>query len=125
MSFLSGLLGNASESDGEDLADAFLASLVPGEEVVKVFKVLRDSIVFTTKRIVFVDRQGVTGKKADYYSVPYRSVDAFSMETRGPLDLDADLTIWVKGAATPIVKRFRDDRLVADVYRLLSLHTLG
>lgn len=57
------------------------------------FKVIRDMFVFTNKRLIIVDKQGVTGKKAEYLSVPYGSITRFSKESAGMMDLDADLKI--------------------------------
>ena len=71
--------------------------LVPGEEIVGVYKAMRDYVVFTTKRIISVNVQGVTGKKKDFTSLPYSKVQVFSVETAGTFDLDSELELWFSG----------------------------
>ena len=65
MGVLSGLLGHASEIDAEKLESDFDAILGEGERIEKAYKVIRDLIVFTNLRLVFVDKKGITGKKTD------------------------------------------------------------
>ena len=69
--------------------------LVPEESVLATFKAGRDGVVFTTKRLITIDNQN--GRKTDYTSIPYTSIDVFSVENAGWLDLDAELDIFVKG----------------------------
>nr|WP_286135345.1 PH domain-containing protein [Arthrobacter sp. UCD-GKA] len=67
---------------------------VQGEEQLAAFKGARDYVVFTNKRLIAVNIQGLTGKKRDYTSLPYSKVQAFSVETAGTFDLDAELDLW-------------------------------
>jgi len=71
--------------------------IVPGEEVLNGFQSMRDGIVFTTMRIIVVNVQGITGKKVDYTSLPYKRINAYSVETAGTFDLDAELDIFISG----------------------------
>jgi len=71
--------------------------LLPGEDVVGAFKAMRDGVVFTNKRIIAVNVQGITGSKKDFTSLPYSKVVAFSVETAGTFDLDAELDLWFSG----------------------------
>lgn len=80
-----------------EAANDVLPLLVPGEEIVGVYKAMRDYVVFTTKRIISVNVQGVTGKKKDFTSLPYSKVQVFSVETAGTLDLDSELELWFSG----------------------------
>ena len=68
--------------------------LIPGEHVVAAFKGIRDGVIFTNKRVVSMNVQGITGKKTDYTSLPYKRVQAFSIETAGVVDLDSELHLW-------------------------------
>lgn len=124
MGLLSALLGHASEIDGERLEEEFARVLIPGEEIRKAYKLIRDLIVFTDKRIVFVDKQGVTGKKREMLSVPYRHVVRFSKETAGHADIDAELKIWIRGESEPIVREFGRGNDIDEVYRTLAEHVL-
>lgn len=71
--------------------------LVPSEEVIGAYKALRDYVVFTTKRIIAVNVQGVTGKKKDFSSLPYAKIQVFSVETAGTIDLDSELEMYFSG----------------------------
>ncbi len=71
--------------------------LVAGENIVGAYKAMRDGVVFTDKRIIAVNVQGVTGKKKDFTSLPYSNVTAFSIETSGVLDMDSELELWFSG----------------------------
>lgn len=71
--------------------------LVAGETVISCYKAVRDSVVFTDKRVIAINVQGITGKKRDYSSLPYSKIQAFSVETAGTFDLDAELELWFSG----------------------------
>lgn len=71
--------------------------IVPGEEVLDSYRAIRDGIVFTTKRIIIINVQGITGKKVDYTSLPYQKINAYSIETSGVFDMDAELDLFISG----------------------------
>lgn len=70
---------------------------VPGEEFIAQYTALRDYVIFTNKRIIAVNVQGLTGKKKDYTSLPYAKIQAFSIETAGFFDLDSELELYFSG----------------------------
>ena len=70
--------------------------LVEGEQPNAAYKTFRDSAVFTTKRLIVRDAQGLTGKKVEIYSLPYRSITMWSSENAGRLDLNAELELWTR-----------------------------
>ena len=74
MGLLSGLMGNASQKNVDKVERDLEDILVPGEQVTLAFSLIRDLIVFTEFRLILVDKQGVTGKKTSYKSLPYRSI---------------------------------------------------
>jgi hypothetical protein len=90
-----GLFGNASEVDAKNLQGDLNAILVEGETVVKGFRIIRDLFIFTDKRLILIDKQGLTGKKAEYHSIPYKSISHFSVETAGTFDMDAEMKIYI------------------------------
>ena len=124
MGLFNAILGNASEVNIEKLREEYQSILVNGEQIEKAFKLIRDMFVFTNKRLILVDKQGITGSKVEYVTIPYASVIKFSKESAGLLDLDADLKIWVRGEAQPIVKKFGKDNNINEVYQILSQHIL-
>lgn len=120
MGLLDAILGNAAETDAQEIQLELQQLLAPGETVRAAYAVIRDLLVFTSKRLILVDKQGVTGKKREYLSIPYRSIERFSMETTGHFDLDAEIKIWVRGQTEPISKTFRNNKNIHDIYRALS-----
>lgn len=70
---------------------------VPGEEFIGEYQGIRDFVVFTNKRVISVNVQGVTGKKKDFTSMPYSKISVFSVETAGVLDLDSELEMYFSG----------------------------
>ena len=70
MGLLSGLMGNASEVEAGKLQTELAQVLAPDERVEKAYQLIRDMFVFTDKRLIFVNRQGLTGSKVEYQSIP-------------------------------------------------------
>jgi len=79
----------------EQILDPINKFLIEGETVLSAFKTIRDQLVFTNKRIISANVQGLTGKKIDYTSIPYSKIQTFSVETAGLLDLDCELEIYI------------------------------
>ena len=74
--------------------------LINGENVEFSFVSMRDKLIFTNRRIVSVNVQGITGKKIDYTSIPYSKIQLFSLESAGTFDLDSELDITISGLGT-------------------------
>ena len=71
--------------------------LVDGEKAVTAYKTFRDSAIFTTKRLIVRDAQGITGKKVEIYSLPYSSINMWSSENAGKVfDVNAELELWTR-----------------------------
>lgn len=124
MGFLSGLMGNASEVDAATLQTEFAQVLTEGERIEKAFQLIRDMFVFTDKRLIFVNRQGLTGSKVEYQSIPYRSITRFSIETAGTFDLEAELKIWLTGNPTPVQLQFNKKLSIYAVQGVLAGYVL-
>ena len=121
MGLFNKILGNASEVDSEKLTEKYSRLLIENEEVELGFKLFRDVFVFTNKRLILIDVQGVTGSKAEYKSLPYKHISRFSLETAGTFDLDAELKIWISSEDSPTVsKKFNKSIDVYAVQRLLA-----
>ena len=71
--------------------------LLEDERVTVSYKGIRDMLILTSKRMLLVDKQGLTGKKQKYLSIPLDRINAFSVETGGTLDLDCYIDIYVSG----------------------------
>jgi len=124
MGLLSGLLGNASQIDPATIQKEFQQVLAPGEKIERAYQLIRDLFVFTDKRLILVDKQGITGSKIEYHSLPYRAITHFSIETAGHFDLDAELKIWVSGTAEPIQKQFNKKLNIYEVQSVLAAYVL-
>ena len=120
MGLLSGLMGNAREVDNDDLEELLANTLIDGETVQKAYKVIRDMFIFTNKRLIIIDKQGVTGSKVEMLSIAYSKITKFSKESAGHFDLDAELKIWVGSDPTPISKDFKAGDNINEVYRIIS-----
>ena len=121
MGLFSGMFGNASQADIKKVEEELSDFLISGEVVEQAFVLVRDLIVFTSRRLMIVDKQGMTGKKVSYKSIPYRSISRFSVETTGHFDLDAELKIWISSAIEPSESlSFRSDDSVLEIQRLLA-----
>lgn len=124
MGLFDGILGNASKIDPQKIQDEFAKILVPGEVVEHSYKLIRDYFVFTDKRFVIVDKQGITGSKVEYHSIPYKSITHFSIETAGSFDLDAELKIWISSTPEPIQKQFNKQLSIYEVQSVLASYVL-
>lgn len=71
--------------------------LINGEEIIDEYSALRDFVIFTNKRLIVVNVQGLTGAKKDFTSLPYSKIQAFSVETAGTFDLDSELELYFSG----------------------------
>ncbi|CAG7607582.1 hypothetical protein PAESOLCIP111_00974 [Paenibacillus solanacearum] len=118
MGIFDGLMGNASEVNVADVQKEYGRILAKSEKIEKAYKLIRDMFIFTDKRLILVDRQGLTGKKVEYHSIPYRAITHFSIETAGHLDLDAELKIYISGSHAPVEKKFNKS---LDIYELQSV----
>jgi len=93
--FQNGALFKLSPIPAEKMLEPITKFLIDGESVLAVFQTVRDQLVFTNKRIIVANVQGLTGKKVDYTSIPYSKIQTFSIETAGLLELDSEIEIWV------------------------------
>ncbi|MBA4760577.1 PH domain-containing protein [Sphingomonas sp.] len=110
---------NATVHDPADAEEDYRHIMAPSETVRFAFKLIRDAILFTDKRIVTIDVQGLTGSKKRFVSIPYRAITTFSVESAGHFDLDTELTLTVSGAAPIELLLSRG----TDVHGLISLLT--
>ena len=125
MGLFSALLGNAGAVNQETLVKDYGKLLITGEEIELGFKLIRDTFIFTNKRLILIEKQGITGSKIEYKSITYKSISRFSIETAGTFDLEAELKIWVSSETNPsIVKQFNKSVNVYDVQNVLAHHVL-
>ena len=124
MGLFDAVLGTASKIDPNKIQQELDQILCPGERVEHAYQLIRDYFVFTDKRFVLVDKQGLTGSKVEYHSIPYKSITHFSVETAGTFDLDAELKIWISSTQEPIKKQFNKKLSIYEVQRVLASYVL-
>jgi hypothetical protein len=124
MSLVNAIFGTASKISPEDIQNEFSPLLVEGEEIVGAFKVVRDLFVFTQCRLILADKQGLTGSKVEYHSIPYKSISQFSVETAGLFDMDAELKIYISSNPTPLKKEFKKGADIIQIQKLLATYVV-
>jgi len=99
--------------------------LVPGEDIAAAFKTVRDQIVFTNKRIIAIDVQGVTGKRKSYASMPYSRIQFFTIQTPGFMELfpDSELELMFSNGFTATFE-FKGSVDIGKLGRLISGYVL-
>jgi hypothetical protein len=116
---------SATEIRVEDVQRDYAPILVPGEQVVAAFQTIRDIVFLTNYRFALVDVQGLTGRKVEVVTIPYRSITRFSIETAGTFDLDADLKIWVTGDPVPVEVKVSRKVNPAGIQQILARAVFG
>lgn len=107
----------------QSLAAELESLLVQGEQVHLAFKGIRDSVVFTNKRLISINVQGLTGKKRDYTSLPLSKIQAWSVETAGTFDLDSELEMWFSGLGK-VRLEFKGNVNIKHISQLVGHHVL-
>jgi hypothetical protein len=121
--FQNGTFVKLGPIDPRSLAAELDSLLVPGEQVHLAFKGMRDSVVFTDKRLISINVQGITGKKRDYTSLPLGKIQAWSVETAGTFDLDSELELWFSGLGK-VRLEFKGNVDIRHISQLIGHHVL-
>lgn len=124
MGLFSGVEKSAGYSGTKKFHSEYGQLLVDGEIIDVGFVVSRDTFLFTNKRLILVEVQGISGKQLEYLSIPYSKIKKFSVQTGGSFDLDAELKLWVGNDAIPIEKKFNQEQSVYEVQKVLAAHIL-
>jgi len=125
MGLLDALMGNATDAPVEQVASELAPLLIDGEQVERAFILFRDMVVFTSLRLVLVNKQGLTGSKVETLSIPYRSITCFSVENAGSFDMDSELRLWISGQPAPVTRTFGRKVDASALLGLLSRRILG
>lgn len=98
--------------------------LVEGECIIAAFKAIRDSVVFTNKRVIAVNVQGLTGKKVDFTTLPYNKLQAYSVETAGTFDFDCELDLFFSGGIGMVRFEIKGNYDIIALSRLIAGYLL-
>lgn len=110
--------------DYERYADKVDQLLIDGEEPISAFQTVRDGLVFTNMRVIAINIQGVTGKRRDFTSLPYKRIQAFSIETSGVFDIDSELELWFSGLGK-VRFEFTSSADAAELCRIIATYALN
>lgn len=121
--FKNGSFLKLKKTNGKEISALINPLLVDEEWIVSEYQTIRDFVVFTNKRIIAVNVQGLTGKKKDFTSIPYSKIQVFSIETAGMLDLDSELDITISGLGT-IRFEFTGASDIVQIGKLIASFTL-
>ncbi|HIF9200069.1 TPA: PH domain-containing protein [Photobacterium damselae] len=125
MGLFDALLGNAGAMDLNEATEDLAPILGPNETIELAYKLIRDMIVLTDNRLLLIDKQGLTGKKVEYRSIPYKSITMFTVESKSHFDMDAELKLWISGQHDPISLEFNGKTNIYTMQGLLAAKIAG
>lgn len=125
MGLFDALLGNAGEMTNEKAMEDLATILNPSESIELAYKLVRDMVVLSSHRLIFIDKQGLTGRKVEYRSIPYKSITMFTVESAGHFDLDAELKIWISGQPEPMSMEFNGKTNIYKLQAILATKVAG
>lgn len=109
--------------DDNSVANEISPLFVTEETIIGSYKAIRDYVVFTNKRMIAVNVQGMTGKKKDFTSLPYSKIQAFSVETAGHFDMDSELILWFSGLGK-VKLEFTGGSDIVQIGKIIGEYTL-
>ena len=120
----SGFFARLKKVDNKAFGKMIDDFLIDNEEIIGSYQSIRDGVVFTNKRIIAINVQGLTGKKKDFTSIPYSKISTFSLETAGTFDLDAELEIYLSGVGK-VKFEFTGSTDVKAICKMISQYALN
>ena len=124
MGLFAGVAKTTGSSETKKLHGDYGQLLVDGEIIEVGFVVFRDTFLFTNKRLILIDIQGISGRQIEYVSIPYNKISKFSVQTGGSFELDAEFKLWVGSETIPLEKKFNKDVNIYEVQKVLARHVL-
>lgn len=124
MGFFSGETKSSMLQENKKYHAEFGQLLIDGEIIEEGFVVVRDTFLFTNKRLILIDIQGISGRQLEYLSIPYGNIKKFSILTGGSFDLNAELKLWLGNDTIPLEKKFNKDVNIYDLQKVLASHVL-
>lgn len=126
MSIFDRLTGSAGKVDNKQADKVVGEILASSEQIVSTYKLVRDYIIFTNKRLILIDIQGV-GTKREIQSIPYKSISRFAIETAGTGDIDTEIDLYISSSVDPIVtlELGRNKANLNEIARTLAEEILG
>jgi hypothetical protein len=110
-------------NDETGAAKKIMPVLIDGEHIIEAYQTIRDGVIFTNKRVIAINVQGVTGKKRDITTLPYRRIQSFSVETSGVIDIDSELQLYYSGLGR-VSFEFSGGSKILEICKCISEHIL-
>lgn len=96
--------------------------LISGEKIITTYKTLIDIAIFTNKRLIVKNRNGISDENAKLFSLPYSSIVMWSTRDcagNSPLDIGTEVELWTKAGYIKIgltkdIDIFKFERLLAE-----------
>ncbi len=117
------VVGNATKVNEDEINDLKEKFINEDETVISVYKLVRDIYVFTDKRIIYINKQGVTGSKVEYHSIFYKSISRYSIESSGTFDTDSELKVYVSTSLV-IDANFSSKVDIYEIGRIISKYSV-
>ena len=121
--FENGSIFKLSQTEPNKYEKELRPLLINDEQIISSYYTIRDYVVFTNKRIIAVNVQGITGKKKDFTSVPYSKIQTFSIETAGHFDLDSELEIYISSVGK-VKFEFKGECNITKIGQIISSYIL-
>ena len=121
--FKNGSVFKLAPCDPGEIGSTVAPLMIQNERIISAFKTVRDFVVFTDKRIIAVNIQGITGRKRDFSSLPYGKIQAWSVETAGSFDRDAELELWFSGLGS-VRLEFKGDSDIIRLSQTIAVYVL-
>ena len=105
--------------------DEVYGMLIDGEVCMMAFQTVRDQLVFTNKRIISIDVQGITGKRKSYASMPYSKIQYFAVQTPGFAEIipDSELFLMFSNGMTATFD-FKGNTDIGSIRRMIAEYVL-
>jgi hypothetical protein len=101
------------------------AFLIDGEEILNAFKTFRDQVIFTNKRIISIDVQGITGKRKSFSTLPYSTIQFFEIQTEGFMEIFPDSELYIQYANGFTAQfEFKGNVDICKIGKLISTYVL-
>ena len=116
---------NLKQINNSDVRNEVSSFLIDGEEIIDAFKTIRDRVVFTNKRIISIDVQGITGKRKSFSTLPYSTIQFFEIQTQGFMEIFPDTELFIQYANGFTAQfEFKGNVDICKIGKLISTYVL-
>ncbi|WP_195963944.1 PH domain-containing protein [Clostridium cuniculi] len=106
-----------------EIPQSLMAFVSRNERALFAVKTVRDAALFTDKKVLICDKQGITGKKTEYYAIPYNKIVTYAIETAGHFDIDSEIKLFLTGGIEIEMQFLRGknmDQLLGKVFNVIN-----